>query len=474
MSFVSDSLWKNVSTTFSESQCPQPCPQCTPCLPWLATDVSYMISNNAEADIAIGAYFSIHKSDNAVSDCDTWSWEALQASEAFTYAVETIRTRYPEKNLLPGINVGAVMFDSCGKGSFGKILREGSHNCVLKSEPGSDITREQYADISAIVTMNDYIDSEPIVESTGTPQFTLSKTGIVLDNAVARRFVDSLKATLKALDWTYVNVVYSMDYFARQLLDAFQSDNGEICLASITGFHKDSIDESISTILRSGARAVVLITTVDDTKMLLNAMKNRNGFIGAVGFVSFPWNGDALQDINYANISRGSVVVSVKDIENVIFSDYLKSLTAYNNLNNSWWTSYHELKYNCYTEIADGRKDKCLNDPTIGNLNQSTFVPYIIEVVDLIMFSIDTQYKKACPQMNGKCEAFSIMDIRAAIRKNVRDFSVSSNQMKTFSKDGELIVPYDIDNYQQAVTGIVVKTVSISIIQSTKIKPKLF
>lgn len=72
------------------------------------------VSMNAAVCIMLflGGIFGVHSPGTSLNNCGAIRERGLQNMEAFLWAINTFKTRYPTR--LSAFNIGGLAFDSCG------------------------------------------------------------------------------------------------------------------------------------------------------------------------------------------------------------------------------------------------------------------------------------------------------------------------------------------------------------------------
>ena len=283
-------------------------------------------------DVTLGGLFPVHEYGSPREPCGAISeFRGIQRLEAMLFAIEEINNN---KHLLPGIELGALILDTCSDDNYAleqslRFVRSrlASGTCTCVNTSTSESHHNDYifgvvgATLSSVsVTVANLLrlfQLPQISYASTTPKLSESSFDyfartVPSDSNQARAIVD----ILQKLNFTYVNTIYSHgDYgeggfreFKRLIkLSTVVNDNDtstnrkrqqRICIADEQRLKRDASIIEIKGILESmlerlkidvQVRVYVLFVTKEDARKLLQAIKLFNGTHRPVLIASDAW-----------------------------------------------------------------------------------------------------------------------------------------------------------------------------------------
>jgi hypothetical protein len=282
-------------------------------------------------NVILGGLFPVHEYGSPREPCGAISeYRGVQRLEAMLFAIEQINN---QKNLLPGIELGALILDTCSddnyalEQSLGFVLghlTSSSCKCVNTSSSESRQNENVFGVVGATLSsvsvhvanllrlfqlpQISYASTTPKLSE---PSYEYFARTVPSDSNQARAIVD----ILQRLNFTYVNTIYSYgDYgeggfreFRRLLkissttdddLNIIKKKQARICIADEQRIHRDATIQDIKGILQTmldrlksdvQLRVYVLFVTKEDARKLLQAIKLFNGTHRPVLIASDAW-----------------------------------------------------------------------------------------------------------------------------------------------------------------------------------------
>ncbi|CAG2254693.1 unnamed protein product [Mytilus edulis] len=462
----------NFSTinNIQSSLCDESCYKCGECYrPEEEIKPSVIVKNG---DIIFTAGFPVYKDSKYGSHCMELSREGILMAQSFIYAIDTVKDKYPSKNMLPKVSIGALVYDTCGGKTLDSAHIVSNSNCPLTFFSGKNnktISGSLLSDIRYSTSIH-LPRSGPMTSELAS--FTISNFGLSLSQETYDVYLKDLSSLLKSLNWTYVSIAYS-DYFSKmnsvnKHISDMRSDG--ICISDEIFFQNtiNTIDTVASKVVNSSLKsgAIILLTTHDDTIKLMEHLRAKNFSFENVNFIFFAWN--ALSDL-----PKGSVVIRPRSLSDPSLKQELKTLSVIENgyyrgpvteSVNHWWIKYHERRHKCHMSIKDNtiHPNSCSNQPTFSEDDIDMTVPgLIVEYVDIMVAMVDELYKTKCPSLSGPCEEFmSSDDLADYIKASVPGFTFTDGSNKiSFTADGSLKMPLEVSNIQLS-SEIMIATIS--------------
>ncbi|CAF0951414.1 unnamed protein product [Adineta steineri] len=373
-----------------------------------ASSLSISRSARRTGNVTLGGLFPVHEYGSPQEPCGAISqFRGIQRLEAMLFAIEQINN---DEHLLPGIELGARLLDTCSddnyavEQSLGFVLsRLTSSTCkcvntsISESLHNDNVFGVVGATLSSVsvhvanllrlfqLPQISYASTTPKLSE---PSFEYFARTVPSDSNQARAIVD----ILQHLNFTYVNVIYSHgDYgeggfreFRRLLKVAATTDDelnfmkkkqARICIADEQRLHRDASILDIRGILQTmldriksdvQIRVYVLFVTKEDARKLLQAIKSFNGTHRPVLIASDAWGKESSVVINgdTDEIAVGALTLELISIQPANFDKYFNALkpdlpneniqTDINNRTfktissrNPWFSEFWEQRFGC-------------------------------------------------------------------------------------------------------------------------------
>lgn len=296
---------------------------------FLASSSTLSHSARRAGNVTLGGLFPVHEYGSPREPCGAISeFRGIQRLEAMLFAIEQINTN---KHLLPGIELGALILDTCSddnyavEQSLGFVLgRLTSSSCKCVNTSISDsmhndnvfgVVGATLSSVSVHVANLLRLFQLPQISYASTtpklsePSFEYFARTVPSDSNQARAIVD----ILQRLNFTYVNTIYSHGDYGeggfrefRRLLKvptttdedskASQRKQAQICIADEQRLHRDESIQDVKARLqtmfdrmKTEERVFVLFVTKEDARKLLQAIKLFNGTHRPVLIASDAW-----------------------------------------------------------------------------------------------------------------------------------------------------------------------------------------
>ena len=289
-------------------------------------------SARRRGDVTLGGLFPVHEYGNPREPCGAISsFRGIQRLETMLFAIEQINN---DKHLLPGIELGALILDTCSDDNYAleqslrfvrSRLASGSCTCANSSLAESMYNDHVYGVVGATLSsvsvhvanllrlfqlpQISYASTTPKLSE---PSFDYFARTVPSDSNQARAIVD----ILQSLNFTYVNTIYSHGDYGEGGFREFKrllklSSVGEeetnstkkfrtqrICIADEQRLRRDASIQDIKQILDTmldrissdaQVRVYVLFVTKEDARKLLQAIKLFNGTHRPILIASDAW-----------------------------------------------------------------------------------------------------------------------------------------------------------------------------------------
>jgi metabotropic glutamate receptor 2/3 len=402
----------------------------------LANTSSTTRSARRIGNVTLGGLFPVHEYGSPQEPCGAISeFRGIQRLEAMLFAIEQINN---DKTLLPGVELGALILDTCSDDNYAlerslqfvlSRLTSSSCKCVnasiSESRQNDNIFGVVGATLSSVsvhvanllrlfqLPQISYASTTPKLSE---PSFDYFARTVPSDSNQARAIVD----ILQRLNFTYVNAIYSYgDYgeggfreFRRLLkissttdddLNIIKKKQTRICIADEQRLHRDATIQDIKGILqtmldriKSGVqvRVYVLFVTKEDARKLLQAIKLFNGTQRPVLIASDAWGKESSVVINGETdeLAVGALTLELISNQPANFDRYFNALrpdipneklyTNSPNKNlkpivsrNPWFNEFWELRFSCNLTNSS-----CLNHQ-LNETNWDSKLQFIVDAV---------------------------------------------------------------------------------------------
>ncbi|XP_042216171.1 uncharacterized protein LOC121862159 isoform X1 [Homarus americanus] len=390
--------------------------------------------------IIVAALFPMHRPSPDGTDCsDIINGETMQEVEAFLWAVDQINQH---QKLLPATTLGAVVLDTCGS----RIRTMNQVTSLVKSSlPGINV------DINDVQIFITSLDPET-ARVTGEMLSSLNITSINMGPSQAHSpyalqmsppvnmEAEAMVQMLRFLGWDYVSLVVSTEDFESVAgAEAFRTvaQASRICLAQDFKMAPleptamvtlaDQLVEQLTDKAVTGARAVVLFLTVDDTKDLLAAvqravlshrlLKHQLVFLGPS-----IW-GDHKERLREFDAELGGALV-LKDGQQDVrdFIAHYRLLTPEKNTRNPWFNEYWEQEFGCVGSDCESNSGLL---PVVPYLTIPS-TPRVVQATFSFGAALTQLISHLCPQHGGAmCPGLPKWRQRTVFNEFLRNTEVS-------------------------------------------------
>ena len=364
-------------------------------------------------DIIIPALFAVHKAGPTPLQCSAEvDPNAIQDVEAFLWALDVVNRN---TDLLNGIEIGAVVFDTCSspvKASHlvsSVLAKEGDPMLEeINIDPDQllavvSATSGDETEAATSVLAPNLITTVSAKERSDTRLTSAYHLQVPVPMSVAARVVIDL---LNYSGWTYVSVVYSShDVDSVTGFRHFQqlAENTQICVGLVEKLNRTTrsgperasrllnrVFDQIASKMDLGSRVVVLWTDEMDTQSILAKMH-----------LLSPEQADKFRQLTWISangwITGGKVTNFVKDIGKWLvvrpqiqlvndFAEHFALLRPENNERNPWYGEYYDQMSQCQ------KSGEC---PPVPRINPSTTT--VIQTVYVVASGLARLIQDYCP-----------------------------------------------------------------------------
>ncbi|XP_041347350.1 metabotropic glutamate receptor-like [Gigantopelta aegis] len=434
----------------ASSQCSGWCSKCRQCKPRGKSDDQKLY---LQGDILISGVFPIHQRGLTSFKCGFVSGMlgSDRAVEAFMYAIESSQSRYPY--LLPSVNVGGLVFDSCSDtshavqsiGNFESCSTSLSNSELWAPDPSSNMG---YV-LDGGEGVNQYVWRA--IRHIGKIVLATDADGDELPtlNEEAAGELEAISSVLFHLNWTDIIILATNSTRHVQLVHSLFviAARSNICVLKTIYFEHYNTS-SLNTIARelnsSPKMAVVVLAHKTDTLKLFQ----HNGIIRfprpwLVSVTSDDWR--STSDVHFP---YGSILLDKKGKFSKHFEEFSLAFKITDSGLNPWWQHYWQERFQCKLPGVNSKYDASCPNAYDSRDEPSTVAAKIIKGVDLILHSIHDRYMELCPSIMGLCARFLNEGVPAlpSVIKSVR-FEFEQETVR-FAGSNRLDASYVIKSHQ--------------------------
>ncbi|XP_021344993.1 uncharacterized protein LOC110444959 [Mizuhopecten yessoensis] len=443
LAWSTSTIWHDFQTKINRSNCAND--ECIPC-----DACAYSVRDTETVafltgDLYVGGFFPLHTSSVNGDGCGAMSWEATQLTEAFLYAVDTLKSRHLSAGLLPYVTLGAFVIDSCGNsGNIDNIIEQKMGCPAVYQE-------ENHVDLNDVLSFVEFNNdpfqsrSELISEK---PVVRLSNQGVGLNDFMFSDVLPEILSLLTDMNWTYISVVISKqvnkDEAVQRELQMFREKG--VCVSQMVVFDSTKPDMLNVTAevfgLSRKSDAVLLLTLPVDSARIIEVAKNAY----SLNVLLAPWSIPEESGVDLP----GMVIVKPKFETNLNFHSHMRNIDSMKHSRNPWLGMFHESYHRCHYHSGSDilYPERCTTNATTEGLNKSTLVTHLVHTVDLLVKAIDKLYKEICPLQSGLCPEWKNQpNIQSRINSIIRSVEVTDGtDVFRFHDDGVLKLPHDVMN----------------------------
>lgn len=438
----------------------------------------------SEGDVYLGGLFPVHT--NFDNTCGNILTLGIHRLEAMVHAIQTVND---DKRLLPGLELGFSIKDTCISSNHAleqslsyvtsHIGDEGSAGNDLSGVSG--VVGAASSSVSIAVASLFRLFDLPQISYASTAKFLSDKSRfdyflrtIPPDLFQARVMVD----LLVKFNWTYVIAVCSDDTYGLEGIKAFMeelidvpSDNKTFSIAvtiklPVTASEEDydSAIKRMDNVWIRNASVVIVFGQLATAEGVLRAVSKVDDYRPLTLLVS-----DAVGDqlsTEYHSIGHGMISVLPRYHESMSFNEYFTALRPSTNPN-PWFKEYWGIFFNCSFQ-SHGPLEQCneSNQTVTGRYKQNSKVPFVIDAVYAFAHALHNLLLNVCGEVKLCHQAAIHKDHGVIVNgelllrylKNVSFVSVSSETI-SFDEEGDVHGGYWIKNLQRRPNSFYYATV---------------
>ncbi|CAF3573200.1 unnamed protein product [Rotaria sordida] len=444
------------------------------------------ISPSSEAQIAIGAFFSLHNppashGGGRLRECgDIREDYGIHRVEGTFWILDQINLN---QSILPNITVGYQIRDSCW---YAPVALEQTiefiGNSVLNVGDLATISNGNRAQLAAIIGPGDSsitMQTHNILQLFEMPQIGYSSTAKQLSDKEKYKYFTRVIASdtqqaqaivdiIRQFQWSYVATIGTEGDYGRGGVEAIRRLlNKDACIgADLTmpiGANMTVAIQLIKQLVIRAPRVQVLICFCLDhsIRAILQAINELNYTQRFIILASDAW-ADRLNVIpnNTETVALGAITIKARSLRVPGFEQYFRNLHVHNNTRNVWFREYWQQKFACtlngYNNNSSRRSNKYsrICSPERESLktvpyNEDPKLAFVINSILAVVHGLDKMHKQVCNGTNGLCPDMARMNSSLLMHflKSSRFTGITGEEV-FFDENGDGPGRYDILNLQ--------------------------
>ncbi|XP_046561110.1 uncharacterized protein LOC124270135 [Haliotis rubra] len=433
----------------SSSECDGWCPRCQRCQgdPSPSNRSLYL-----PGDVIVAGILPLRNSEQGGLKCGhlSTSAESEQVVEAFMFAVETFRRRYPY--LLPNVKVGGLVIDSCSDAStavqkvvnFETCTTTFNTNADAPPHPSQTLGYLLYGNQGDLQQLEQCVSAVDKLSVATVSDWGESSTNTYLTiDYEARSEVSAIVQTLTFLNWTQVVLIISDKDVFRSKSDLLLSQTAvkSICVSKLIRFNGtilSSLQYATSQLTLTGFVPIVVMASKEDTvRLFQDSSVKRVPRTWLISTSATDWS--VLSDLN---VPTGTLLLDRNGKLSPAFADFYTSMLVGRNAS-SWWQQYWEDKTRCSLTETSPYLQPC-SATAVQRPMPSQVATRIILGVDVILHAVHNQYVTSCDQKRGFCRRFAdegIGRVPASAKAVAFEFE---DEIIKFAESGKLVSSYSL------------------------------
>lgn len=444
-----------------------------------------ILSANIKGSVMLGGLFPVHQKGDGDTACGSINVDrGIQRVEAMLFTIDKINKN---DSILPGIKLGAEIFDTCARGTYAleqsleyirasfSSLDASEFFCDDNSKAQPKFKPTAVAGVIGGSYSSVSIQVANLLRLFRIPQVSYASTSAQLsDKSRYEYFVrtvppDRFQAfamvdIVQYFNWTYVSTIASEGEYGVSGIEYFQQEAmaRNICLAARIKISANAdryeFDDAIEKLKKKhSARVVILFLREEDAKGLLDAA-TRNNQTGKFIWVAADGWGTQEGPVKHNELAaEGALTIILQSSVIPEFDEYFLNLKPRDNERNPWFDEYWEKIHNCKWPslehpITDSNVVFCTGHEilTRSKYRQEAKVQFIYDAVLAMAYSIDEMRKDVCPSRSRHCKALEKIDGQTLLKNyilNITFYDGYGAEVK-FDESGDALGRYTIMNYK--------------------------
>ncbi|XP_074605221.1 metabotropic glutamate receptor 3-like [Brevipalpus obovatus] len=446
-----------------------------------------------DGNITLGGLMMVHERGETEICGQIMPQGGIHALECMLYTIDWVNRN---KNILPGITLGAYILDDCDrdtygleqavdfiKGSIGNIS-DGTYYCRDGSTPA--VEQKVISGVLGAASSVTSIQVANLLRLFGIPQISFFSTSPELSNKERFKYflrtvpsddnqVQAMVEIIRRMNWTYIGVLYEESTYGIKAFEVLEEllKNTTICIAVKAKLPKDSgvaddrrFDEIVAELRKKDrARGVIVFGSDQEVKALMQAVKRGNltgkyQWIGSDG-----WSARAL--VSDGNEEQVEGTLSIQPMSKPVegFDEYFTRLDPKRNetlRRNPWFIEFWEHFFKCkwngsqVTSYNQGHERYCTGNErmTENGYEAERQLQFVSDAVLAFAYAFHEMHKDKCGGQPGICAQMKPNDGNEVLKylKNVSFTGLSGDKFK-FSGNQDGPVRYNILHFTKLSTG---------------------
>ncbi|XP_031844348.2 metabotropic glutamate receptor B isoform X2 [Nomia melanderi] len=438
-----------------------------------------------EGDLVLGGLMMVHEREDTHTCGPVMPQGGVQALEAMLYTLDWLN----EKQIVPGVKIGAHILDDCDKDTYGLEMAvdfiKGSisnidgaeYHCnktavrkVISGVVGaaSSVTSIQVANLLRLfrIPQVSFFSTSP--ELSNKQRFEYFSRTIPSDHYQVKAMVD----IVLTMGWSYVSIIYEESNYGIKAFEELEELLGkyDICIAIKEKLVKDSgvaeetaYDNIVLKLLtKPRARGCIIFGSDQEVAGVMRAVRRCNA-TGAFSWIgSDGWSARGL--VSNGNEPEVEGTLSVQPQANPVrgFEEYFLNLTVENNRRNPWFVEFWEDHFQCrYPNASKTPYNKKYTKPcttkerlTKQNTAFEDQLQFVSDAVMAFAYAFQDMHRDLCQGKPGLCEAMRPTQGTELLQYLHKvDFEGLSGDKFKFDKNGDGPARYNIIHFKQTEPG---------------------
>ncbi|EDO47627.1 predicted protein [Nematostella vectensis] len=426
-----------------------------------------------EGDVILGGLFNVHsRSTTTENGCGSIDLNpGFQYYAAAVFAIDEINKN---PNILPGVKLGARIYDTCRSQTIGgddamEIIKYTLLDRTNSTPPLAGVIGPFRSDVAVAVAN--------LLGVFNIPQVSFGATTTKLSNKQIYKYFfrtvppnsfqgRALVDVVRYFKWSYVMTVHSHGDYGEPGMDEVKSAAAKhgVCIAGdykLPPFPKEEdFEATIKSLLdlskkHSDTVHVVVMFCIqrDNTGLVRAAKKLLNENNRFIFVASNSWGERHPVTNNNEEGGEGALTLNFIDGNVKRFKDHLLSLTPLDD-NSTWFHEFWQISMNCKLSFAKWQfnttKECRLNEMLPRDFGIAP-VRVSINAVYAAAHALHNMYTNLCPKQSGMCDEFRNLKRENYLKflRNVTFPDAASNVTVRFNRNGEVDGNYSIVNFRK-------------------------
>ena len=425
-------------------------------------------------DLVIAGLFDLHRQSREVLSCGMLKPTHAVNAAAFKYAIERAKQNFPD--ILNGVEIGSLIVDLCDNAETGRMFM---NNLLGGRKLVVDMQGHVIDPNLVKVTVGELDSTEAAAMAIqhgaiGVPYLESSATSVVLsDREMFPTFSRVLPSDyqqmlaivlmLKRMDWTYVQVIHSMDTYGMNGYDVLRREGAKrsICIAAAQKYgDAKMVVRNLNN--KPEAKVVIAIVDTSDFRALLEEVQ-RQGAQGQFVMVGTETWGQRLSVVQgLDSVAQGSITLDIDapGIEN--FRSWMSQFSPVdmNTLQQMpFFREWYEVSFNCYIDASSRGiySEACPDFRPITDGSQfmeTSYTAFLMSATYVTAQALDKTLREFCGDAAGNydgiCPNFrSNPMVMERLLYHVQNSNYSLNGSDTYIMEGEGKPNYAFYSYSQ-------------------------